>query len=287
MDTLMELLQDRGRFIGEISAGCNVRKKIENLLGISLCAFAVYGFIMGMSNSFLQSVSSMVKLPLLYLLTTVICFPTFFIFYSLFGSKPTFSKSMAYMLTAICVMSIIMLAFAPVTLFFLLTSKNYTFFKLLNVLFFSVSGIVGVSFFYKMIVTVDSQADAVTMSDAAPGVVPDQTAGAKGPDFVSAPGAAPEPVAGAAVGGQHADPADWRDKFYDMKGPYARRPDSAHNGRNKILFFWLILYAFVGTQLAWTLRPFFGAPDMPFELVRKLGGNFYVDVFKSVSRLFK
>ena len=65
-----------------------------------------------------------------------------------------------------------------------------------------------------------------------------------------------------------------------------RRPAAAHGARNKILFFWLILYAFVGTQLAWTLRPFFGAPDMPFELVRKLGGNFYVDVIKSIARLF-
>jgi hypothetical protein len=45
---------------------------------------------------------------------------------------------------------------------------------------------------------------------------------------------------------------------------------------------WLVVYAFVGTQLAWTLRPFFGAPELPFELFRKLEGNFYVNVFQTL-----
>lgn len=227
MNVLMELLQNRGKFIDEITDSIDIKKKVLSLLVTCVCSFAIYGFIMGLSNSIMQSFSSMVKLPLLYLATTGICFPTFFIFYSLFGAKTTLSKCIAYMLTSICVMGVILLAFAPVTLFFLLTSKNYTFFKLLNVLFFSVSGIVGISFFYKMIIAVDSK------------------------DSNSSDGAS-----------------------------------SAHGARNKILFFWLILYAFVGTQLAWTLRPFFGAPNMPFELIRKLGGNFYVDVCRSFFHLF-
>lgn len=213
MNTLFELLQNRAAFIAQIGASVDLKKKIVNLLVISLVGFAVYGFIMGLSNSFLQAVSSMVKLPLLYLVTTLICFPTFFIFYSLFGAKTTLSQTMTYLLTAICVMSLILLAFAPVTLFFLLTSNDYSFFKLLNVLFFSVSGVVGITFFRKMIVSIDSTESAVT--------------------------------------------------------------------RKKFLFFWMILFAFVGTQLAWTLRPFFGAPSMPFELVRKVGGNFYRDVLVS------
>ena len=278
MNTLMELLQNRGRFIGEITDGVDVKKKILHLLAISVGSFAVYGFIMGMTNSFLQSLSSMVKLPLLYLATTLICFPTFFIFYSLFGSKTTFSKSMAYMLTAICVMGIILLAFAPVTLFFLLTSKNYTFFKLLNVLFFSVSGIVGVTFFYKMIVSVD-------LKEAAANSPGDGSVMSSGADFVAAQGTLPG-ATDKFQGNRNALPQGaWTDKFYDMGG--SRNPNYGHGARNRILFFWLVLYAFVGTQLAWTLRPFFGAPGMPFEIVRKLGGNFYVDVFKSLTHLFQ
>lgn len=49
--------------------------------------------------------------------------------------------------------------------------------------------------------------------------------------------------------------------------------------------FWILLYAFVGTQLAWTLRPFFGAPGLPFELFRNLGGTFYADIFAALGEI--
>ena len=52
--------------------------------------------------------------------------------------------------------------------------------------------------------------------------------------------------------------------------------------RTQILQSWLILYAFVGSQLGWTLRPFFGAPGEPFELFRDMQGNFYLNVIESV-----
>nr|WP_290223263.1 hypothetical protein [Trichocoleus desertorum] len=52
--------------------------------------------------------------------------------------------------------------------------------------------------------------------------------------------------------------------------------------RTQILQSWLILYAFVGSQLGWTLRPFFGAPGQPFELFRDMQGNFYLNVIQSI-----
>jgi len=55
--------------------------------------------------------------------------------------------------------------------------------------------------------------------------------------------------------------------------------------RSLILWLWIFIYGFVGTQMAWTLRPFFGAPDLPFEVFRDLGGNFYMNVIQSVIQL--
>jgi len=55
--------------------------------------------------------------------------------------------------------------------------------------------------------------------------------------------------------------------------------------RMRLLRFWLILYAFVGTQLAWTLRPFFGTPGTRFVLFRELEGNFYLSVFQSIREI--
>jgi hypothetical protein len=46
------------------------------------------------------------------------------------------------------------------------------------------------------------------------------------------------------------------------------------------------LFGFVGTQLAWTLRPFFGSPDEPFQVFRHLEGTFYEDIFRTIGNLF-
>ena len=55
--------------------------------------------------------------------------------------------------------------------------------------------------------------------------------------------------------------------------------------RTSILKSWLILYAFVGMQLGWFLRPFFGAPGTDFELFRAVQGNFYLDIVAAISEI--
>ncbi|MEM6254800.1 MAG: actin-binding WH2 domain-containing protein [Cyanobacteria bacterium P01_D01_bin.156] len=56
--------------------------------------------------------------------------------------------------------------------------------------------------------------------------------------------------------------------------------------RNRLLLGWLGLYALVGSQLGWTLRPFFGAPNEPFQVFRpEIEGNFYAQIFTSLSSL--
>lgn len=53
----------------------------------------------------------------------------------------------------------------------------------------------------------------------------------------------------------------------------------------RILKVWIVVFAFVGTQMAWSLRPFVGAPDLPFQIFRKKGGNFYQSVWVSMVNL--
>jgi hypothetical protein len=55
--------------------------------------------------------------------------------------------------------------------------------------------------------------------------------------------------------------------------------------RKWVLIFWMFVYAFVGSQMAWTIRPFIGAPGTPFELFRQLGGNFYTNVLTSIGEI--
>ena len=55
-----------------------------------------------------------------------------------------------------------------------------------------------------------------------------------------------------------------------------------------ILRVWILVFGFVGTQMAWSLRPFIGDPDSPFEIFRKgRDGNFYTAVAHSATDLIR
>jgi hypothetical protein len=55
--------------------------------------------------------------------------------------------------------------------------------------------------------------------------------------------------------------------------------------RQSVVMLWIVVYAFVGSQMAWTLRPFVGAPGLEFELFRQMGGNFYANIFASIGEI--
>jgi hypothetical protein len=57
------------------------------------------------------------------------------------------------------------------------------------------------------------------------------------------------------------------------------------HARRRVFAIWVILYGFVGSQMAWVLSPFMGRPENPFMLVHHGGGNFYLDVFFSLLEL--
>ncbi|RKZ32148.1 actin-binding WH2 domain-containing protein [bacterium] len=47
---------------------------------------------------------------------------------------------------------------------------------------------------------------------------------------------------------------------------------------------WVIIFAFVGSQLAWNLRPFIGNKNLPFQLFRKQESNFYSHIFHTINQ---
>jgi hypothetical protein len=216
--TLVHLLRDRQSFLEEIHNSERLNSKIFALLAISFGGFFVYGGIIGATNSQmpLQILSSAIKLPALYLITLIVCVPTLYIFNAFFGSRLTMKQHWAYLLTAITVIAVLLCGFAPVSLFFLLTVNDKFFFLLLNVAVFALTGILGVSFLYKMMKPIDHD-------DTAPNV----------------------------------------------------------HLRTNILRFWLGLYGFVGTQLGWTMRPFF-ATGKTFQWLRPQEDSFFHAILESI-----
>ncbi|MEG4320165.1 MULTISPECIES: actin-binding WH2 domain-containing protein [unclassified Microcoleus] len=216
---VMYLLRERQQFLEEIREGVKLKSKIFGLLIASTIFFGIYGAILGASSTWMQCLVSAIKLPALYLLTLIICFPTLYFFNVMFGSRRTFEQYLTLLMTSMAMISVLLFGFAPVSLFFLISSTNYNFYLLLNVAIMAITGFLGVSFIYQ------------------------------GMHFLS------------------------------------EQDSEGKDIRLNILRFWLGLYAFVGSQLGWTLRPFFGAPGRAFQLFRGRDSNFYLSVWDSIRSL--
>jgi hypothetical protein len=49
---------------------------------------------------------------------------------------------------------------------------------------------------------------------------------------------------------------------------------------------WVIVFGLVGAQMSWVLRPFIGAPGMPFQLFRARESHFFEAVARTIVSLF-
>lgn len=230
------LLRERPAIWQQIHVEHRLDILIRDLVVASAGAFACYGAVLGLSQGLLQALASAVKLPLLFLLTLGICLPTLYVFNVLGGGRLSARQALALMLVAITGTSIFTLAFAPVTLFFLVTGHSYQLFILINVAILALTGGVGLVSLVKS----THYLNALSAAETAPRATEDE----------------------------------------DEDAPPAAPPALLINPN--LLWAWLMLYGFVGAQLAWTLRPFFGIPNEPFALFRPIEGSFAESVIQMI-----
>src|SRR5215208_6649432 len=140
------ILRDREGVWRQISDQRDLHSLTLQMLTSSAVSLAIFGLVLGASNGFWQALSSMVKLPLLFLATLAICMPTLYLFNLVFGARLSVMQALALILTAITVTSALALAFAPISLFFLISAHSYAFFKLLNVTILVLTALVGLRF---------------------------------------------------------------------------------------------------------------------------------------------
>ena len=195
------------------------QKILSQFALVSLLAF-IYGVIMGCYNGFYQALSSGIKMPVLFSLLIIICFPAFYVIQSVLGSRLSVPQMASIILSGFIYTTSIMVSFSTIIVFFLITGGNYGFIKLLHVAIIAFGGIFGM----KHII------DALKFSCE-------------------------------------------KKEIYPKTGIIVFR-------------FWIIILFFVGSQLSWSLRPFIGAKDSPFEIFREQEGNFYQNVFQSFGDLF-
>ena len=295
------ILRDRRGIWQQVVEDRDLTRLTGQMLISSTIALACYGAVLGSFHSVLMALTSAVKLPLLFLVTLAICLPTLYLFNLVFGARLSVRQSLALVMVALTVTAMLAVAFAPISLFFLITAPDYGFFKLLNVAILALSALVGLRFLTGGMRVLNEHgllapaklAEVAPVSPAVPAVPPAVPAPAgapangvtpAAPDAVPAQGvpAGTTTTAVAARSNPHLD-ALWQQQAA------ARRPQPVPTPTPPsmtLLYVWILLFGFVGTQLAWTLRPFFGSPGMEFSLYRQIDGNFYAEIFRTIAGLF-
>lgn len=246
----------------------SVRASARVVLTFGLAAgvfTGIYALSTGGFEGVPQLIASTVKIPLMFLITIAVCFPSLFVFSALLGSRLRAEAVLRLVFSNLAVMAIVTASFGPIVAFFALGAPSYGFMVLLNAATAGVAGLLGLGFLLRTldrVIRVQAEADAaetirepVGDSEVIEGAL-SPAEGEAGPELGDA---APGPL--------------------DGDGPV--------HDRTKLVFkAWVVLFGMVGAQSSWMLRPLIGSPGAPFELFREQEGNFLVGIFQALSNMF-
>jgi hypothetical protein len=229
---------------------------LGRFVGLAVGLGALYGFFMGwysVANTeparWQQMLAGMVKVPALFLFTLLVTFPSLYVFNALVGTRLSFLAALRLLVAAIVVTLTVAASLGTIVAFFTLSTTSYSFMVMLNVVMLGLSGLIGMGF---LLVTLRK----MSLRRWRPGTV--------------VPSAGGEEV----LPGQIAAPP--------MRPP----PDGAAEGSAGVIFtVWVVIFGFVGAQMAWLLRPFIGSPDLPWEFLRPRHGNFFQSISDHIGRL--
>lgn len=242
----------------QLLAGGTSHIRIKPLVTVSVVLGIIYGLFMGLyavltrtPPCFAQVFASAVKVPLLFILTLIITFPSLYVFSALLGVRLGPKDTLRLILAPISANLAVLASLGPITGFFTLSTSSYPFMKLLNFFFFGVSGLIGL----KVLLTMLAKLNAAQSPPVPLEIIPT-------PDDQSSDAVVPKTPAKRVV----------RSPETDMARTTFR--------------IWLVIYGLVGAQMGWVLRPFIGAPDIPFQWFRAREANIFVDLVRTIGDLF-
>lgn len=239
------------------------RISLRGLTAVAVLLSAVYGLSVGAfaairtgGAELQQMFASATKMPMLFFLTLLVTLPSLYVFSALVGARMKIGAVCRLLVAMLGVVTAVLASFAPIVVFFGVSTTSYPFMKLLNVAMCAVAGILGLAFLVRTL-------RAMVGESPAEG---------------SEPAATIEIAKAAGQEGQ----ADAQDTVVIKT---AERSEA--DRRASVVFrVWVVLFAFVGVQMSWVLRPFIGDPALPFAWFRNRESNFFTDVWSALVALF-
>jgi hypothetical protein len=231
-----------------------------------------YGVFMGLHavihhepRLYMQLLSAALKVPLLFLLTVFVTFPSLYVFSALVNTRLSLLDMFRVVIASLGITLAVLGSLGPVTGFFTVSTSSYPFMKLLSVAFFGIAGLFGITFLLRAL----SRLESLHLEKE------------RTPESPSSEAAQPSPTEGAAAGNEALPRPGTRGV------PYAapvRKP--AESSAQTVFTTWVILYVLVGAQMGWVLRPFIGNPDLPFAWFRPRESNVFMAILKTIGELF-
>jgi hypothetical protein len=213
----------------------------------------IYGVCMGTFAVFrpkgadpMQVLASMVKVPLLFYLTLLVTFPSLYVFNALVGSRLRLGTVVRLLVASLGVMVTVLASLGPIVAFFSVSTASYPFMLLFNVVVYTVAGTLGMAFLLQTL----HRLSVIDSQTPAPS------------ELVSLEGDEPRGAL---------DPLENRVLSQHVK---------------TVFRLWVIVFALVGAQMGWVLRPFVGNPNMAFTWLRARESNFFQAVFRTFQSLF-
>lgn len=99
----------------------------------------------------LQFLLTTMKVPLLFLFSLLVTAPSLYVFSALARSRLNFRQTMLLLFASSGVITAVLASLGPVTVFFTVSTKSYPFIQILNLVVFSIAGLIGVGFLRKAI----------------------------------------------------------------------------------------------------------------------------------------
>jgi hypothetical protein len=198
-----------------------------------------------------QWVSSTLKVPALFALTLAVTFPSLYVSNALIGSRLKIDSLLRLLIAALSVNVTVLASLGPIVAFFGVSTNSYPFIKLLTVAVFALSGFLGLNFLTQ---TLNRLSDFEVEPKS-----PKEEPGSSDSQVLQAEAVEIGPLDKVQVMGKHVQ---------------------------LVMRCWIVLFALVGAQMGWVLRPFIGNPNAPFVIFRGRDSNFFQAVANSVASLF-
>ncbi len=139
----------------------------------SLALGAAYGAFVGLFSvigrpepNWHQLLASIIKIPLLFLLTLFVTLPSLYVFSALMGCRLSFHAVLRLLVATIAVNLALAASLGPILGFFTLSTTSYPFMVVLNVLLLATAGIVALGFLMRTLRRLDES--SITPESPAP-----------------------------------------------------------------------------------------------------------------------